>query len=269
VETSFEYDEIGYWSEIKLDIIKEYAKKYTTILSNQKGIKQWLYIDAFAGSGMNISKTTGEFVRGSPLNALNVIPSFSEFHLIDMDGVKTAQLRKLAGSRKEVFIYEGDANNILLNDIFPKCIYEDRCRALCLLDPYALSVDWKVIQTAGKMGTIEIFYNFMIMDANMNILWHDPQNVSPAQAERMDNVWGDQTWRNAAYIKQLGLFGDSRDIKKGNEAVAEEFRKRLSKIAGFKYIPKPIHMRNDTGATIYYLYFASPNATGAEIVEYL
>ena len=30
------YDEIGYWSEIKLDIIKEYAAAYSQILGSQK-----------------------------------------------------------------------------------------------------------------------------------------------------------------------------------------------------------------------------------------
>ncbi len=30
------YDEIGYWSEVKLDIVREYAVAYTTILSARK-----------------------------------------------------------------------------------------------------------------------------------------------------------------------------------------------------------------------------------------
>jgi hypothetical protein len=51
-----------------------------------------------------------------------------------------------------------------------------------------------------------------------------------------------------------------------NEAVSEAFRKRLEEVAGFKYVPKPVPMRNSTGAVIYYLYFASPNKTGAKIV---
>lgn len=29
-------DQIGYWSEVKLDIIREYAKAYSTILSAQQ-----------------------------------------------------------------------------------------------------------------------------------------------------------------------------------------------------------------------------------------
>ena len=35
MDKSFEYDEIGTWSEIKLDIVKQYAAAYTTILSKQ------------------------------------------------------------------------------------------------------------------------------------------------------------------------------------------------------------------------------------------
>ena len=73
---SFEFDEIGYWSEVKLDIIKDYAKAYSTILSKQKWCKGHYYIDAFAGAGVHISKATGEFVPGSPLIALNTKPQF-------------------------------------------------------------------------------------------------------------------------------------------------------------------------------------------------
>ena len=45
------YDEIGYWSEIKLDIIKDYAAAYSRILSSQKKPNFYhIYIDAFAGA---------------------------------------------------------------------------------------------------------------------------------------------------------------------------------------------------------------------------
>ena len=30
------YDEIGYWSEVKLDIVRDYAAEYSKILSAQK-----------------------------------------------------------------------------------------------------------------------------------------------------------------------------------------------------------------------------------------
>jgi three-Cys-motif partner protein len=104
------------------------------------------------------------------------------------------------------------------------------------------------------------------MDANMNVLWRDPNKVATDQAARMDKVWGDRSWREAAYRKEPGLFGEMEE-KENNEAIAEAFRNRLKRVAGFSYVPKPIPMRNEKGAVIYYLFFASPNKTGARIVE--
>lgn len=262
----FKHDEIGYWSEVKLDIVRNYASAYSTILSRQKMIKNHLYIDAFAGAGQHISKRTGDFIAGSPLNALAVRPPFKEIHLIDLHGGKVEELRQLVDNQKGVFIYEGDSNDVLLQQVFPKCRYEDYNRALCLLDPYGLNVDWNVLQTAGQMKSIEVFYNFMIMDANMNVLRHNPENVDASQIERMDKVWGDRSWWDAAYRMTPTLFGDIEE-KEDNKAVAEAFRKRLQKVAGFKYVPHPMPMRNDKGSIVYYLFFASPNSTGADIIE--
>lgn len=64
------------------------------------------------------------------------------------------------------------------------------------------------------------------------------------------------------------LFGEIEE-KAANEAIAEAFRIRLKKVAGFEYVPNPLPMRNNKGAIVYYLFFASPNKTGAHIVEYI
>ena len=189
-------DEIGYWSEIKLDIVRKYAQAYSNVLSKEPRIRKYLYIDAFAGAGVHISKQTGEFVPGSPLNALNVQPPFSEYHFIDLDGDKAGHLRQYVGNDPTVSIHEGDCNSILLGKVFPRARYSDFHRALCLLDPYALNLDWAVVQTAGQSESIEIFLNFMVMDMNMNVLWKNPDKVSPAQIARMDAYWGDNSWRN-------------------------------------------------------------------------
>lgn len=204
-------------------------------------------------------------MKGSPLNALLVRPPFSEFHLIDIDGDKTNELRRVVGTRADVTIYDEDANQVLLKKVFPRCRYADYRRALCLLDPYALTVDWKVIAAAGKMKSVEIFFNFMIMDANMNVLLRNPEGISEDQAARLDKTWGDRSWRDIAYEKERGLFEDI-EKKVDNKTVAEAFRKRLEDVAGFRYVPSPMPMRNEQSAVVYYLYFASPNKTGSRIV---
>lgn len=262
------FDEIGYWSEVKLDIVKEYAAAYSKILSAQKSPSlHHIYIDAFAGSGIHISKNTGEYVQGSPMNALLIMPPFKEYHLIDFDSDKVDSLRESVADYQNVTVYEGNCNELLLEKVFPHAKFADYKRALCMLDPYGLHLNWEVMLTAGQMKSIEIFLNFPVMDMNMNVLWNDPGKVDPQQAARMTAFWGDESWREAAYNTSGNLF--DIEEKTDNDTVAEAFRQRLRKVAGFSYVPEPIPMRNEKGATIYYLFFASQNSKGEEIVSYI
>jgi three-Cys-motif partner protein len=244
-------DEIGPWSEVKLDIIKRYAVAYSQILSNQKNLTH-AYIDAFAGAGYHLSKTTGEMVPGSPLNALLVQPPFPEFHLIDLDGDKIEGLRELVGNRHDVHFYHGDCNRVLRDEVFPKVLFRDFKRGLCLLDPYKLTLDWKVIQEAASMQSLDIFINFPIHDINRAVLHHDPTGVSDASIARLTAYWGDESWREFAYDRNPDLF-----------------RQRLKKVAGFKRVPQPLAMRNKNRSIVYYLFFASHKDTAENIVTYI
>jgi three-Cys-motif partner protein len=266
------YDEIGYWSEIKLDIIKDYAAAYSRILSSQKKPRLYhIYIDAFAGAGKHISKKTGTFVLGSPMNALLIKPPFQEYHFIDLDKQKIASLEEIAGSRQDVHIYHGDCNHILLEKVLPKTEYKDYRRALCILDPYGLHLDWKVIYKVGQMKSIDIFLNFPVADINRNVLWRKPEGVAAAQIDRMNRFWGDESWRQIAYMPspQIKLFGETEELKTSNAVIAEAFQKRLETLAGFRNVPKPIAMRNSQNAVVYYLFFASHKLVAENIIKFI
>ncbi len=266
---SLKFDEIGYWSEIKLDIIKAYAREYSKILSNQPGFHH-VYIDAFAGAGKHISKTTKSFIPGSPLNALNVEPPFPEYYFIDIKRSRVRALSEIAEQKPNVHVYEGDCNEILLQEIFPKVRFEDFRRGLCLLDPYGLDLDWRVIEAAGRKrekGSIEIFLNFPLMDMNRNVFWRNPERVSGRNLERMNRFWGDESWREIVYDTTGNLFGFPE--KQSNFVIAHAFQKRLRDVAGFKYVPEPLPLRNTKGAIVYYLFFASPKPVAARIVSYI
>lgn len=259
-------DEIGPWSEVKLDIVREYARAYSQILSAQKKPPLiHVYIDAFAGAGVHLSRSTGDFVPGSPLNALNVAPPFSEYHFIDINRSRVEALQQVAQQRTNVYVHDGDCNQVLLEEVFPKVQFKDYRRGLCLLDPYGLHLDWQVIYTAGQMKSVEIFLNFPIMDMNMNVLKHNPESVPPEQAERMTRFWGDESWKNSAYTTNRNLFGFEE--KTDNETIAEAFRERLQNVAGFNHVSRPLAMRNSRDAIVYYLFFASPKPVAERIVK--
>jgi len=264
------YDEVGYWSEVKLDIIKEYATSYTTIMSAQRNPSfTYIYVDAFAGAGQHVSRETGEFIPGSPLNALDIEKPFHEYHFIDLNEQKIEALERFAGQRSDVFTYHEDCNEILPARILPRAKYDEYRRALCILDPYGLHLNWKVVEIAGRMKSVEVFLNFPVMDINRNVLKHDLTKVDERQIERMNAFWGDESWREVAYVKskQMSFFNEEEKEKTTNKALEEGFRKRLMDVAGFEYVPEPMPMRNKRNSIVYYLYFASPKPVAANIVQ--
>ena len=267
-----EYDLIGPWSEVKLEILREYAKPYSQIMKS-RGLHH-LYIDGFAGPGFHVSKATGEVIKGSPLNALATQPPFEEYHFIDRDPARTKQIQDHAHSffsEAKVSVYAGDCNEVLMRDVFPRAVYADYKRALCVLDPYNIDLSWDVVYRAGQMKSVEIFLNFMVMDMNMNVLLNDRAKADPKQVARMDKFWGDRSWHEVTYEEsaQASLFGDREVVKveNSNDRIAEAYRQRLLKVAGFQYVPEPLKFPNRLGRTVYYLFFASPNATGKKILE--
>jgi len=95
------FDEIGCWSEVKLEIVREYAAAYSKILAAQENPRlHHVYVDGFSGAGVHVAKRTGEFVKGSPLNALAIDPPFREYFLVDLDGDTVEHLRGLVGDRQ-------------------------------------------------------------------------------------------------------------------------------------------------------------------------
>lgn len=260
------FDEIGAWSELKLEVLRKYATAYSTILTKQERFEHF-YVDGFSGAGLHISKSTGERIPGSPRIALEIEPPFSRYFFIDLNGDKAAYLQESVGDRTDVEVIQGDCNEILLGHVFPQLGYADFRRALCVLDPYGLQLEWAVIQEAGRLGTLDLFLNFPVMDMNRNALWRNPGAIDSESRARMNRFWGDETWFDATYeqSRQLGLFADEAAWLKGtNEQVAEAFRQRLKQVAGFAHVARPLPMKNSKGATVYYLIFASrrPVATG-------
>jgi three-Cys-motif partner protein len=128
-----------------------------------------------------------------------------------------------------------------------------------------LHLNWEVIKAAGEMKSIEIFLNFPVTDMNRNVFWSNPNNVDACQIDRMNAYWGDDSWRKAAYDTTCNFFGFEE--KTTNQAIAYAFQKRLKDVAKFKFVPDPIPMRNSKSAIIYYLFFASQNQTGHDIIQ--
>jgi three-Cys-motif partner protein len=110
------------------------------------------------------------------------------------------------------------------------------------------------------------------MDMNRNAIWRTPEAATPEGIERMNRFWGDESWKQAAYAKkkQRSLFSEfDEDEKQPNSAIVAAFRERLTKVAGFKFVPEPLPMTNSKNAVVYYLFFASPKPVAQDIITHI
>jgi hypothetical protein len=66
-----------------------------------------------------------------------------------------------------------------------------------------------VILQAGQSRAVDLLLNFPVMDMNRSAIWRNPENVPKAGIERMNRYWGDESWREAAYVeaRQRSFFG--------------------------------------------------------------
>jgi three-Cys-motif partner protein len=263
-----QFDEIGRWSELKLEIIEKYGAAYTSALRNARNLKKF-YIDGYCGPGVHVSRRTREPVEGSPARALRVLPPFDGFYFVDMDVTRTSHLETLCKGRNDVVILTGDANVKLTQEVLPKIHFHKFNRALCLLDPYGLHLDWEVVFLAGQSQAIDMFLNFPVMDMNRNAIWRNPKGVPQDGIERMTRFWGDESWKKVAYLEsaQGDLFLDPPLVKQDNDAIVSAFRDRLKNVAGFKYVLNPLPMKNSNNTVVYYLFLASQKAVAEKIIR--
>ncbi len=262
----FRGDDVGPWTEIKLQFLEKYVPTWAKILNSQTTRFTRVYVDGFAGAGEHRRKGTDQIIAGSPKIALETKPPFDELHFVDLRGDKLDALKVLCAGRAGAFVHSGDANEVLLAKVFPRCRHEDFRRALCLLDPYGLQVDWKVLQAAAKTRATEVVYHLSAQAINRNIRRGTSEAIQANDRARFTALWGDETWQEILFERSPGLFEEVEE-QRGYEHLARAFRERLLSVAGFQYVAEPLLLKNSTNAPLYWLFFAGPNATGARIVK--
>lgn len=262
-------DTIGAWSRDKLELLGKYLQAYVTIFKNQEWCRGYYYIDAFAGSGKPQDADAQEYIDGSPLVALRLDPAFSEYFFVEISSWRVERLQKLVRTypNKQIQIFQGDSNKILVDEIIPKIRYADFKRGFIFLDPCGMQVEWKTIEKIAETRSLEIFLNFPLMALNRSVLRSRFYELSETHIERMNRFWGSDRWIEEIYSEQTNLFGEvewEKSVSKARE-LANIFKNRLEEV--FDYVSEALVMRNSRNAPLYCLFYAGHNATGKKITN--
>ena len=262
-------DEIGKWSEDKLELLGKYLNAYTTIMRKQGWCKGYYYIDAFAGTGKPKARDEDEerYIDGSPRRALDLKNPFTRYIFIEKEDWRVDKLKELQKEfpEKNIVIERGDCNKVLPEKIFPLLPWESRKRAFLLLDPFGMDIAWEVIEQAAKLRTFEMVINFPVMAMNRS-LPSDPARLGADTEQKVTRFWGEGSWKNLFYERRHDLFGPTVErVRYTAESLSDLFREhRLRKV--FKQVSAPLVMKNSKGASLYSLIYAGHNHTARKII---
>lgn len=263
-------DRVGQWSRNKLGMLAEYLHAYAVIMNAQK--RSWLtafhYIDAFAGPG--IAEFRGkadviEYLKGSPVRALECSPRFDHLWFMDRNKVRAGQLHALLvehDSQDRAAVMTPRDSNPKIRDLVGRLDTTER--ALVFLDPYG-QVQWETVRALGQNRKVDVFINFSLMGVIRNL--RRREGPTPAFRERLRSVMISDSWVDELYVEQGSLIGSPVKYRTqlGPQKVAQRYSHDLSTV--FDYISNTAIMRNSTGGAIYALMLASHNNRAAAIMN--
>jgi len=204
-------NEVGPWTELKLEYIKKYLEAYSNILRST--FPEYYFIDAFASSGFCKKRKTRELIYGSPLIALNIQPPFTKYFFIELNKNKADCLeseRKNNYSNLDAKIKNGDCN-IIIDSILS--YINDSIPFIALLDPQAGDLYWETIHKISQKKKVEVLINFPF---GMAIRRYMPltkgKNITKNMKNKLNRIFGDDNWEKI-YLER----------KKNTAALVEAF----------------------------------------------
>jgi three-Cys-motif partner protein len=262
---------IAEWSKDKLDLLDKYLAAYTRIMASYKAkgpLRGYAYVDAFASVGRYRDQPSGQYVDGSPLVALKCSPPFDHYWFIERSRVRLQRLQErvstLAANR-DVRFRLGDANHVLTDEVIPSVRYDAYQRGLVFLDPYGLQVRWETVGQLAAARSFDVFMNLSTMGiARLLDLGRLP---SGPHLQVLGSIMGDDQWIDELYATRVDLFGDPRSTRPriSHEVIASVYLERVERL--FRFVSRPVVMKNSKGASLFVLFLASHNQTAVKITN--
>jgi three-Cys-motif partner protein len=263
-------------------VLSDYLRQYRRIFAKNPHARHFrtTYVDAFAGTGViprpqlgglaglfpELTENEEEFRKGSVRRALEVEPPFDHYVFIEKDEGKCNELKIIAKefSRTDILIVNADANDALLKwckSVDTKCE-----RAVVFLDPFATSVEWKVIEALAATRAVDLWLLFPHGAINRMLV---SNGIPPtAWADRLTRIFGTAEWKEAFYSTNSwqSLIDPDDRVERvfktaDQEKITDFFIKRLKH--QFVAVSEPGFLYNSRGSLLFVLLFAAGNPKGA------
>lgn len=284
----------GPWTKAKLEAFVKYVNAYLTIMNKNRDKYNWklIYFDGFAGSGDVLIKSNSEIKEKKTISLLQEIDElekysgykgaaervldikqkgFDYYYFIDTDEVASNKLeKKLKPYKKDYmdFCFRIDDANNQIRKMAEFLKQDNKHKSLVFLDPFGMNIEWASIECLK--GTSTDLWVLIPSGVVINrLLKCNGEILNP---DKMCSFFGltENELQTEFYKKEesLTLFGETTEVKKYSEPlqrIANLCRKRLKTI--YKYVTKPLPLKNSKNNTIYHFIFASNNKSAHKIAD--
>lgn len=241
----------GPWTELKLEMVKNYLDAYSQALKKQQFGK--IYIDAFAGTGYRemvadeqstpvlweeAEAEANRIFAGSAKLSLQVEPPFNQYIFIEKSAKRLSDLKGLRDTHSElahrVEIRQDDANHAIPE--LCQSIDWRKHRAVMFLDPYGMAVEWSTMEAIARTRAIDVWILFPVGIGVNRLLPDHSSEIPSSWRALLDRVFGTPEWQNAFYKTDVQglLFPEETTemIKVGEpiQAIAQYYQERLASI---------------------------------------
>jgi three-Cys-motif partner protein len=266
----------GVWSELKLEILKRYLTRFTTAAKRSPAC---VYIDAFAGTGTGVSRTTEEPFDGSPRIALQTQPPFTHLFFCEMHTPAAYLQRALANDFPDDRRYRVTAGDC--NGTIPQVLQHLRAQNLgwaptfAFVDPDGMEVDFNTLRSLAehkrgyRKGSSRPEFKVELW-----LLFPSPAIERVVSKERRDNI-------TVAESRATRLFGSTEwavvhdlrttralEASQARTSYVELMRWRLETVLGYRWA-HALEMQDLVGRPVYHMILATDHPAGTEIMSHL
>lgn len=257
----------GYWTEAKLGLLERYLDAFTTATKHKS--RERIYLDAFAGEGRGLSRTTGEEFESSPRIALGIDdPPFTRLRFFEL-GTKASRLEdelRRDFPDRDLRVVAGDCNETI-----PRVLAELReadlawAPTFAFLDPDGMELHWDTIQALadhkrGKKYKVELWVLFNTPGL-MRVLRKDINTLGPHEEALATRLFGTERWTAIQALR----FEDDIEPPEAREEFVNLFRWQLEQDLGYRWT-HALEIKNLRGHPIYHMVFATDNEAGNRIM---
>lgn len=256
-----------WWSEVKLQILREYLHSFTTAVRGRS--TEAICLDLFAGTYDNPRRHEAGTFPGSARIALETDPPFTRIALFELPAPASsleAAIREARPTDQRWRVFPGDCNDTLDEALR----WLDPVRwapTFAFLDPRGLQVAWTTVEhlatwRADKKTKVEQW--ILLPEPALARVLGLSGAMGHRMAKRLDRLFGVRDWAAIHQLRRTGTINP--------EEMRAEFvnllRWRLEKALGYR-TTHALQLVNTAGQPIYTMIFATDSKPGDKIMAHV